>query len=117
MRKRSTKRVFYAAGEDDETLDEKNAMPFDQSRLPVLPESHVWRTIPKWPNWRYVVALDTAKARYDAEYHRELWVCCLRGRLCAGLIAPTSSDNGYWLSKKNEKAEIIQLLAKRRLGL
>ena len=113
MRKRSNKK--YDA--DGKSLDDILSEPFSAERLPALPDGYVWRSVDKWPNWRYVVPLDKCKAPGDTEYHRMLWVHCQRGKLAAGLIPSDSSDNGYWLSKKNEKAEIISLLAKRRLGL
>lgn len=115
MRKRSNNKKYDEYGE---SLDDILSEPFSADRLPALPDGYVWRSVDKWPNWRYVVPLDKNKAPRDTEYHRMLWVHCQRGKMAAGLIpADPVSPNGYWLSKKYKKAEIISLLAKRRLGL
>lgn len=114
MRKRSVKREY---DEEGTSIDDKEAQPFAQARLPALPSGYNWRTIPKWPSWRYVVPTDKDQARFDAEFHRIMWVCCLRGKLAAGLIPEDRSSRGYWLSKQHEKAEIIALLTRRRMKL
>jgi hypothetical protein len=114
MRKRSRKIEYDNTGW---IADDRDAKPFDEARLPVLPDGYNWQVLDRWPVWRYVVPEDKNKAPQDTEYHRIMWVCCLRGRLAAGLISPDISDSGYWLSKKNEKAEIISLLARRRMQI